>query len=193
MDKLIGKKRLINTIELVVQVLFLLSAFIFQTVSITSHSYNSTSVSKMSLFLYTLLETNTFGYVAFFFMFINAIICLVSIFGNSQDKDGKLHVAIPIIGLFFGFLLLSANTSTLSINPLYKIFGILCLISIVVMSIIKRSSLVVPKTEPQPQQIINNIQETSNADELKKFKDLLDSGIITQEEFDEKKKQLLGL
>ena len=57
MDKLIGKKRLINTIELVVQVLFLLSAFIFQTVSITSHSYNSTSVSKMSLFLYTLLGT----------------------------------------------------------------------------------------------------------------------------------------
>ena len=33
----------------------------------------------------------------------------------------------------------------------------------------------------------------SNADELKKYKDLLDSGIITQEEFDAKKKQLLGL
>lgn len=33
----------------------------------------------------------------------------------------------------------------------------------------------------------------SNADELKKFKELLDSGIITQEEFDAKKKQLLGL
>ena len=38
-------------------------------------------------------------------------------------------------------------------------------------------------------------QETphSNADELKKFKELLDSGVITQEEFDAKKKQLLGL
>ena len=35
--------------------------------------------------------------------------------------------------------------------------------------------------------------ETSVADELKKFKELLDSGIITQEEFDAKKKQLLGL
>ena len=34
---------------------------------------------------------------------------------------------------------------------------------------------------------------TSNADELKKYKELLDSGIITQEEFDAKKKQLLGL
>ena len=33
----------------------------------------------------------------------------------------------------------------------------------------------------------------SNADELKKYKDLLDCGVITQEEFDTKKKQLLGL
>lgn len=33
----------------------------------------------------------------------------------------------------------------------------------------------------------------SNADELKKYKDLLDSGVISQEEFDTKKKQLLGL
>ena len=32
-----------------------------------------------------------------------------------------------------------------------------------------------------------------SADELKKFKELLDSGIISQEEFDAKKKQLLGL
>ena len=34
---------------------------------------------------------------------------------------------------------------------------------------------------------------TSTADELKKYKELLDEGIITQEEFDAKKKQLLGL
>lgn len=33
----------------------------------------------------------------------------------------------------------------------------------------------------------------SPADELKKFKELLDMGVITQEEFDAKKKQLLGL
>jgi F0F1-type ATP synthase beta subunit len=35
--------------------------------------------------------------------------------------------------------------------------------------------------------------QASNAEELKKYKDLLDQGIITQEEFDAKKKQLLGL
>lgn len=33
----------------------------------------------------------------------------------------------------------------------------------------------------------------STADEIKKFKELLDSGIITEEEFNAKKKQLLGL
>lgn len=33
----------------------------------------------------------------------------------------------------------------------------------------------------------------SNADELKKFKELLDMGAITQEEFDTKKKELLGI
>ena len=37
------------------------------------------------------------------------------------------------------------------------------------------------------------VQQTSAADELKKFKELLDMGIVTQEEFDAKKKQLLGL
>ncbi len=41
----------------------------------------------------------------------------------------------------------------------------------------------------QPQTITSQ----SNADELKKYKELLDSGIISQEEFDAKKKQLLGL
>lgn len=39
----------------------------------------------------------------------------------------------------------------------------------------------------------NPMQAVSSADELKKFKELLDMGIITQEEFDQKKKQLLGL
>lgn len=36
-------------------------------------------------------------------------------------------------------------------------------------------------------------QPQSSTDELKKFKELFDSGVITQEEFEAKKKQLLGL
>ena len=37
------------------------------------------------------------------------------------------------------------------------------------------------------------VATSSPADELKKFKELLDLGVISQEEFDAKKKQLLGL
>ena len=37
------------------------------------------------------------------------------------------------------------------------------------------------------------IAQVSVADEIKKFKELLDLGVITQEEFDTKKKQLLGM
>jgi hypothetical protein len=53
-----------------------------------------------------------------------------------------------------------------------------------------------PKIQPKIKKRLeenNKVVETSNADEILKFKNLLDSGIITQEEFDAKKKQLLGL
>ncbi len=37
------------------------------------------------------------------------------------------------------------------------------------------------------------VQQVSAADEIRKYKELLDMGVITQEEFDTKKRQLLGL
>lgn len=40
---------------------------------------------------------------------------------------------------------------------------------------------------------VPNISQSSAADELKKFKVLLDEGIINEEEFQAKKKQLLGI
>lgn len=42
-------------------------------------------------------------------------------------------------------------------------------------------------TMPQIQQVVGG------ADKLKAYKELLDLGIVTQEEFDEKKKQILAL
>ena len=47
--------------------------------------------------------------------------------------------------------------------------------------------------EKQPTIAESTKSNNSSADEIKKFKELLDSGIITQEEFDAKNKQLLGL
>lgn len=42
------------------------------------------------------------------------------------------------------------------------------------------------------QNIINNISEKSIAEQIKEFKELLDLDIITQEEFDKKKQELLN-
>ena len=44
----------------------------------------------------------------------------------------------------------------------------------------------------EPKQI-SEVNSNNIADELKKFKELLDSGAITQEEYDEKKRKLLDL
>ncbi len=43
------------------------------------------------------------------------------------------------------------------------------------------------------QNVVAPVVSASSADELKKYKELLDMGAITQDEYDEKKKQLLGL
>ena len=44
-----------------------------------------------------------------------------------------------------------------------------------------------------PMNPVNQVNQNNNLDDLKKLKELLDAGIISQEEFDAKKKQLLGL
>ena len=44
----------------------------------------------------------------------------------------------------------------------------------------------------QPQ-VVSTAPTSSPADEIRKYKELLDMGAITQEEFDAKKKQILGL
>jgi predicted Zn-dependent peptidase len=46
------------------------------------------------------------------------------------------------------------------------------------------------KSKPAP---VIEATKCDEADQIKKYKELLDSGVITQEEFDAKKKQLLGL
>ncbi len=53
--------------------------------------------------------------------------------------------------------------------------------------------LLVQRQEKPAAAVIRQEMPQSGADELKKYKELLDSGVISQEEFDAKKKQLLGL
>ena len=65
----------------------------------------------------------------------------------------------------------------------------------IIICFVKRSRFIVGLSGEAPVvvQTETGHAAVSGADELKKYKDLLDSGVITQEEFDAKKKQLLGL
>ncbi|MGY3186194.1 SHOCT domain-containing protein [Lysinibacillus sp. TE18511] len=56
----------------------------------------------------------------------------------------------------------------------------------------KLSLLIVAEEETEAIQPVAQNQ-ISAADEILKFKKLLDDGILTKEEFDDKKKQLLGI
>ena len=55
------------------------------------------------------------------------------------------------------------------------------------------SSLLLERQSKPKENAIKQEAPQSNAEELKKYKELLDMGVITQEEFEQKKKQLLGL
>lgn len=56
------------------------------------------------------------------------------------------------------------------------------------------SSLLMSRVDGNLEKVVSNSKEKpSNIDELKKIKELLDMGIITQEEFEAKKKQVLDL
>ncbi|APX72684.1 SHOCT domain-containing protein [Companilactobacillus allii] len=51
---------------------------------------------------------------------------------------------------------------------------------------------IISDNQSQPTQQVNNT-EASSADEIRKYKELFDDGIISQEEFDKKKSELLNL
>lgn len=60
-----------------------------------------------------------------------------------------------------------------------------------VQDILSKFQIIIDEIE-QDKKIIKETSSNSVADEIKKFKELLDMGAITQEEYDEKKKELLS-
>lgn len=76
---------------------------------------------------------------------------------------------------------------------LFYVIAIMNIVTLILAYQIKNT-----KYDPEPAQVDNQASTKPNneaniPEELKKYKELLDSGVITQEEFDAKKKQLLGL
>ena len=131
-------------------------------------------------------------YVIFFLYAVTALMCIISIIVKPEHRDGKMHVIMPI--LLFLYCVSAGSYEVDTVKDGFKIVANNCPVylflglhfGIIIISIAKRSTLIagLPKVAVK--------QETTKADELKKYKELLDSGAITQEEYDTKKKELLG-
>ena len=87
-------------------------------------------------------------------------------------------------GLLFGNAFLQLNTAgrTYTISALAKINGF-CYVKEQI-----EKKMATAKSKPK-----SNSQSVSTADEIAKYKDLADKGVISKAEFEAKKKQLLGL
>ena len=140
-----------------------------------------------------LMAYYTLQYYPMLFLYaVIAIMCIISIVSKNEHRDGKLHASLPVIWyllVHWNLISLQGEVGNFVITGYdfpTAIFEV-CMIGAVVIGFAKRSTLIagLPKT-------VEVKQEPTKADELKKYKELLDSGAITQEEYDTKKKELLG-
>lgn len=181
------KRKFMNTVELVLHLLTLLILFTSKCASsiATGEYYMGKPVYKDAIVSwYTEISANPIYFIPLVVLWlISTVMCAVSIFSKTYNSDGKMHSALPIIN----FVVTVWCMISLPVTDSFFIVVIL-MFAIMVLGFVKRSKLIVGESSsPTISQV------SSNADELKKYKDLLDGGAITQEEFDAKKKQLLGL
>lgn len=180
------KKRIANAVELLLLVVSYIMLSIANIELVSGGAVSVLGASKKYVLQY---------YPMCALYLVCAIMCIVSIVSKKAYKDGKIHSILAVI-LFF---LANWNMATcvpsdeIAVSNFPTLVFEIILFLAVVISFVKRSPLIAPTVSEQPQQeITSNIQETSDADELMKFKTLLDQGAITQEEYDKKKSELLN-
>ena len=185
------KKKIANALQLVLLLItfIILKLPTYQVAtkdSVTGNTWGESPLYVMS----TLTK-----YPIYFFYIMLIFMCIVSIIVKREHRDGKIHSILSVLWFMsvnFGLLTLSPdsfrNIVVISTDgfpgTIFEVFAL----AVVVVGYAKRSSLIAGNKE------INAINERkSQADELKKYKELFDDGVITKEEFEAKKKQLLEL
>ena len=176
------KKKIVNIIELVIEVAILVVFFSMKGIVTVDggHHYYEGTVSGA-------LHQLTFYAVPFYVLWgLNLIMCVCGALSKSKKKDGAMHAILPILLFLFTDWCILATMKEASGFLLLQ--GLM--FAIVIVAFIKRSRAIVGEA---PEAVVVTNVQVSSADELKKYKELLESGAISQEEYDAKKKQLLGL
>ena len=204
-----GKKRIMNIISAVLQTVALL-LFVFCPYAKYTIAPNFKITNPDIIFLTT--DNGTLDFMDFFsgggmkiygilgaaFLLLGVVMCVISAIRNDYRRDGFSHVLVSVISFLIvacGIFLLIERVSTVVHTGVINGFAWKSIFSLIgisfVINLVKRSNLIVPAKPRKPAVVVQ--KSNSNADELKKYKELLDSGVISQEEFDAKKKQLLDM
>ena len=189
---LILKKKIANVVELIL----LIVSFIILNIQNMTIIGNSVWSEPYKVSAIDCMEKYTLQFIPMcIFYILCAIMCIISILSKKQYKDGKIHGILAIVlfvSVNWNLISCTSGDNIIENNFPGVIFELILFLAVVV-AFAKRSPIIVDNQKEPQQTIINNVQESTNADELKKYKDLLDGGAITQEEFDAKKKELLNL
>lgn len=169
-------KKIINIAELVL----LIITFVMANLPIFIHSEDW----KESLF--ALLHNYVFElYPLYFYFIIIVIMCVLSFLAKEGHKDSVFQGLVPIL-LFFAlnYALFAHSSDGVTVKSLFPIAVMeLFTVGVIVLGFVKRASVFTGTQHVQT--------KASASEELMRYKELLDAGAITQEEFDKKKKEIL--
>lgn len=167
----------------VIPIVLFVTGIILFIITITTHW----SWDDLATVMYFVSPIISIAGIVLYFMWNAASITVTdkrvygkAIFGSRVDIPLDSISAVGTISIVHGISVSSSSgkISFVYISNVEEIHSIL-------------SRIVIDRQEKTHTNIIQ--QENSSADELQKYKDLLDNDVITKEEFEAKKKQLLGL
>lgn len=200
----LSKKKLFNLLQLAVIALMILGMIAFPYTKLTAKPGHDFSLEGTYTWLsYTILYSKIYGtsmndVIFCIILAITTAMIVVSFLRKSEEKDGIAHTLMAIfllvysvLGTVFIGLWPVPNNTRVNIAFTEVLLQCLCVV-IVILSVLKRSSIAFPKKAVHFTPKKEATCTTSDVDELKKFKELLDLGIISKEEFENKKNEILG-
>ena len=201
-------KKKLNIAELTVQIIFLITYLFVPLASAQVNGLVTTNpvtgnpmLSGGGFYTITfknLMASGNRGLVLIFIVLVlsNVALCLFSIIKNQSEIDPKIHVALPIINVIF-FLFLRTQLLPMGLNVTShrvdelnaSVYTFLIVLSFIIMilAFVKRSKGIIKTTPDTP------TQNNDKFKELERYNELLKKELISQEEYDAKKKELLGL
>ena len=192
-------KTRLSIVQLILQwvalaALFVPGFYIMQVLYESYAGYRVVDVGPVSYLTITLGGDNSLAFILTALFMVANIVLTILWLAKRTAVNKVLGCIMSIIPL--AVISVFTYSLTLSKDMTYQYpAGWLCYVEFVILITSFALSVIIArcKNDEAPKKAAVIVSSVSNADELKKYKDLLDSGVITEEEFESKKKQLLGL